>query len=52
MPEERKERRKVGPFFGIIIIVLILAICGIYFAIKQAQHIRELKIQAEQFDNS
>ena len=40
-PPEKTEKEGVGPFVGIIIVVILIALGGIYFLIQQ-----QMKLQA------
>lgn len=50
--EQKKKPQAVGPFVATIIIVLMVAIGGVYFFIQQEHRIKELRQAAEEPANS
>lgn len=51
-PRKKSEAEQLGGTFGIVLIVVVLAIGGIYFLIQQHTKIEQDKQQLEQPTNS
>lgn len=49
---QKNKPQAVGPFVAVIIIVLVVAIGGVYFFIQQEHRIKELRQAAEEPTNS